>query len=136
MSSPTIDDLVRTLANRRRRTVVRCLASLSPPITVSELSEAVREYEDAYLLGEDYELETALYHHQLPTLAEAEIVSIDDEAGMVEPSDAFTTAKQAMETGQIEIVCNDCGLEQTDSVVGQECEGCGSPLVSWRGEQS
>ena len=132
MSSPTIDDLVRALANRRRRTVVRCLACLSSPASVSELSEAVREYEDRYQLGEDQNLEIELYHRQLPTLARAEIVSIDGRT--VEPSGAFTTALQAMETGQIEIACVDCGMEQTDSVVGQECEGCGSPRTSWRDE--
>ena len=132
MSSPTIDDLVQALANRRRRTVIRCLASLPPPASLSELSEAVREYEGRYQLGEGQDLETELYHRQLPTLAEAEIVSLDERS--VEPSGAFTTAMQAMETGQIELVCEDCEMEQTDSVVGQECEGCGSPRVSWPGE--
>lgn len=135
MPSPTIDEVIVASANRRRRTVVRRLATLSSPVSVSELSEAGKEYEDAYQVGEDQDVQTALYHHQLPKLAEAEIVSFDDETGSVEPGEAFTTAKQVIETGQIEIVCDDCGMEQIDSVVGQECEGCGSPRVSWRSEK-
>lgn len=124
-----IDEFVKSLANRRRRTVVRSLEEMSPPVRIEELAQAVREYESDYHLAVT-NLETALYHTHLPHLAKMNILKVDHDAGLVRKGDIFPVARQAMETGKITIQCEDCGREQSDLILDQTCKRCGSPSVS------
>ena len=82
MPPDSVSPLLRALAHERRRHVVSHLAG-SGTATHEELVAAVVEREDAASSRSRERVATALRHVHLPTLADADLVEVDGEAGEV-----------------------------------------------------
>ena len=82
------DDVLRALANGRRRDVYAILAAEGPSIDRRTLARAVaaREYDVAPEAVPDREVDdvlTTLHHVHLPTLEDADVLEYDHERGLV-----------------------------------------------------
>lgn len=87
-SDESLDALFGVLANRRRRYALRCLSNRAVPIGLADLAEDVaaleKETERTNLSASDVQnVHTALYHSDVPKLAEAGLVDYRRDRGTV-----------------------------------------------------
>ena len=85
------DEVFEILSNRRRRFVIHALKRAEGPIEVSELSTHVTAWEhDIDPTDVKYEdrrnVYSTLQRTHLPKLEEVNVVTVDDEANLVEPT--------------------------------------------------
>lgn len=85
------DELYDILADKRRRYAIHYLKQREEPVTVRELAEQVAAWEndkavDDLRSQERKRVYIALYQSHLSSMAEAGLISYDDEAGTVELS--------------------------------------------------
>lgn len=90
-TEPTLDDVFRALADRRRRIVLVALLGSETPLTIDELAAEIvaREREERPTDGSTCELERVridLYHKQLPHLADAGLVRGGSDGRPIEPT--------------------------------------------------
>lgn len=86
-SNLTKSERHRLLAKERRRVTMRCLARLTPAVTLSELSLAVAECEaDVGIASEETRERMAitLHHCDLPLMADFGVLTYDANARRVE----------------------------------------------------
>ncbi|EMA58320.1 DUF7344 domain-containing protein [Halorubrum lipolyticum] len=85
------DEVFEVLSNRRRRFVIHALKRAEEPIDISELSTHVTAWERGVDPGEvRYEdrrnVYSTLQRTHLPKLEEKNVVTVDEEANVVEPT--------------------------------------------------
>ncbi len=88
------DDIFETLSNRRRRFVIHALKHAEGPVDVSELSIDVTAWEfdidrEAVTYEDRRNVYSTLKRTHLPKLEEKGIVTVDEEANLVEPTPAL-----------------------------------------------
>ncbi|WP_096394637.1 transcriptional regulator [Halorubrum trapanicum] len=85
------DDVFEMLSNRRRRFVIHALKRAEEPVDVSELSTHVTAWErgvdpDAVKYEDRRNVYSTLQRIHLPKLEEKNVVRVDEEANLVEPT--------------------------------------------------
>ena len=85
------DDVFEMLSNRRRRFVIHALKRAEGPVDVSELSTHVTAWErgvdpDAVKYEDRRNVYSTLRRIHLPKLEEKNVVRVDEEANLVEPT--------------------------------------------------
>ena len=85
------DDVYEMLSNRRRRFVIHALKRAEEPVDVSELSTHVTAWErgvdpDAVKYEDRRNVYSTLQRIHLPKLEEKNVVRVDEEANLVEPT--------------------------------------------------
>ncbi|WP_053949198.1 DUF7344 domain-containing protein [Halolamina sediminis] len=88
------DDVFEMLSNRRRRFVIHALKHAEGPVEISELSTDVTAWElgvepTRVTYDDRRNVYSTLKRTHLPKLAEKNVVAIDDEAHLVEPTPAL-----------------------------------------------
>ncbi|KPN29641.1 hypothetical protein SY89_00355 [Halolamina pelagica] len=88
------DDVFETLANRRRRFVIHALKHAEEPIGITELSTDVTAWEfgidrEEVTYDDRRNVYSTLKRTHLPKLEEKGIVTVDEEAHLVEPTPAL-----------------------------------------------
>lgn len=88
VAADSLDALLCSLADGRRRLVLDVLSQHADPVAVETLSKKVHVAEQATDAGSspdtDREVRTSLHHKHLPKLADAELVTYDTAAETVE----------------------------------------------------
>lgn len=94
VGAPSGDELLRVLADRRRRYVLQCLKTAKTPMALADLADDLVRWElDAEPTAVQDERERiyiSLYHHHLPKLAEHDLVSFDLNQKLVSLGEAAT----------------------------------------------
>ena len=95
-----LDELLATLANRRRRVIVGALADRGGSISVETLASLLADYEllsqvDNSVRRMDV-LYTELVHVHVPRLVDAGLVDHDRQADVVEPTETFESVEPAL----------------------------------------
>ncbi|MFC4439832.1 MULTISPECIES: DUF7344 domain-containing protein [Natrialbaceae] len=90
-TGPTLDDVFRALADRRRRLALVALLESETPLTIDELAADIvaREREERSTDGSARETERArieLHHKQLPHLVDADLVRGGIDGQPIEPT--------------------------------------------------
>ena len=85
------DDVFEMLSNRRRRFVIHALKRAEEPVDVSELSTHVTAWErgvepDAVKYEDRRNVYSTLQRTHLPKLEEKNVVRVDEETNLVEPT--------------------------------------------------
>lgn len=97
-----LDEMFTLLSNPRRRTIIRLLSDVEGEITISELAArlaAVEEGVDRSDLPDDARKRVYIscYQTHVPTLAEKDIVSVDDDRSVVTPSEGHAALLAVLE---------------------------------------
>lgn len=85
---PTVDGVLKTLADERRRAILEFLYDRSKPVDV----EDVAAYLDGRTDADDESLVEKLHHVHLPALEEVGLLRYDPAAGRIRPRDSVTDA--------------------------------------------
>lgn len=89
---PAREGLFGVLSNRRRRYALRCLEACETPMAVADLADelARRETDGPAVRDVRERLRISLYHRHLPKMADADLVSFDEDDRTVDIRDGGT----------------------------------------------
>lgn len=94
-TDPSLDTIFAILRNERRRYTVHYLMQVGEPVPVSDLVEAVAAWEtgkdrDEISNDERQRVHVSMLQSHLPAMADANLVTVDSEAGKVGITDRAT----------------------------------------------
>lgn len=78
-----LDDVFEVLADRKRRHLIRYLLQCDPPVSITEIADALQTRDKVGSVDERRKLRVSLHHIHLPKLDEIDIVDYDTETNRV-----------------------------------------------------